>query len=56
MGEAGESREQGGNLDINLAASGLRQAAEKFLALVDMPQMRPLQERYDQVKKGLITY
>lgn len=45
--KAGQSVEQGGNLDINLAASGLKQAAEKFLALLQMPDCRPIQERYD---------
>lgn len=45
--EAGDTMVQDGNLDINLATSGLRQAAEKLLVLQQVPGMRPIQEIYD---------
>ena len=47
--KAEQSMEQDGNLDINLAASGLMQAAEKFLALLNMPNCRPVQESYERL-------
>ncbi len=47
MQKAGKSMVQDGNLDINLAASGLRIAAEKFYYLLKYSENRPIQERYD---------
>lgn len=47
MKEAGETMVQNGNLDINLAASGIRVAAEKLLYLQQNPDMRPIQEKYE---------
>ena len=47
---AGESMVQNGNLDENIAYSELRLSAIRLLTLLDMPNSRPIQERFDLLK------
>ncbi|KKL57597.1 hypothetical protein LCGC14_2233820 [marine sediment metagenome] len=54
MKESGETMVQNGNLDINLAASAIRQAAERLLVLLKYPDMRPEQEYYDLMMTSIL--
>ncbi len=51
--KAEQSIVAGGNLDVNHTALDLVVAAKTFLALLDMPNHRPIQERYDLILKTM---